>query len=317
MLALLFAAQVIASQASPVTAVDRRGDRAQQPYQSLYARGNRANLPVFPAAVPRTVVSLPVRQDRATAYTYTFPNRGVRTSSAPAVTVPVQTFPLLLNPSVIVARAATAVWSQPSTTGITKGAARQVVCTGYANTNWFGTVNLQRGLRATGYQNVNRFGSEAATEHYTITATGYHNLNHFGAPLITQVIPTRMLFASGLVNANRFGSISVTLVPYYLYPTGYKEVLEIGDPMSAPRSWFIGDVEGTPVMARKSLKIRGNPPFSPEAIVAEEAAAGILAPDMKLVAVATNPDGTAVLTFYNGGPWTEKTTPVVDVTEEA
>ena len=297
MLALLFAAQVLASQAAPAQTVDRCGDRATQPYQNLYARGDRANLPAFPAAIQRTVVSLPVRQDRATAYTYTFPNRGVRASPVPVVTVPVQTFPLLLNPSVVVARAATAVWSQPSATGITKGATRQVVCTGYAN--------------------VNRFGSEAVTEHYTITATGYHNLNHFGAPLVTQVIPTKTLLASGLVNTNRFGSISVTLAPYYLYPTGYKEVLEIGDPMSAPRSWFIGDVEGTPVMARKSLKIRGTPPFSPEAIVAEEAAAGILAPDMKLVAVATNPDGTAVLTFYNGGPWTEKTTPVVDVTEEA
>jgi hypothetical protein len=317
LLALLFAAQVLASQAAPAQTVDRCGDRATQPYQSLYARGDRANLPAFPAAIQRTVVSLPVRQDRATAYTYTFPNRGVRASPVPVVTVPVQTFPLLLNPSVVVARVATAAWSQPSATGITKGATRQVVCTGYANVNRFGTINLQRGIRATGYQNVNRFGSEAVTEHYAITATGYHNLNHFGAPLVTQVIPTKTLLASGLVNTNRFGSISVTLAPYYLYPTGYKEVLEIGDPMSAPRSWFIGDVEGTPVMARKSLKIRGTPPFSPEAIVAEEAAAGILAPDMKLVAVATNPDGTAVLTFYNGGPWTEKTTPVVDVTEEA
>ena len=317
MLALLFAAQVLASQAAPAQTVDRCGDRATQPYQSLYARGDRANLPAFPAAIQRTVVSLPVRQDRATAYTYTFPNRGVRASPVPVVTVPVQTFPLLLNPSVVVARAATAAWSQPSATGITKGATRQVVCTGYANVNQFGSeaVTEHYTITATGYHNLNHFGAPLVTQ--VIYQTGYHNLNHFGAPLVTQVIPTKTLLASGLVNTNRFGSISVTLAPYYLYPTGYKEVLEIGDPMSAPRSWFIGDVEGTPVMARKSLKIRGTPPFSPEAIVAEEAAAGILAPDMKLVAVATNPDGTAVLTFYNGGPWTEKTTPVVDVTEEA
>ena len=314
MLALLFAAQVIASQASPVTAVDLRGDRARQPYQSLYARGNRANLPVFPAGVPRTVVSLPARMDRATAYTYAFPDRGVRASPPPVVTVPTQAFPLLLNPSVVVARPPARAWSTPGAAGgSVKAPPSFAQCAGFLNSNAFGTINVQRRVDATGYQNVNRFGTPSTLDREFIIATGYHNTSHFGAALITQTIPSRNLVASGWENINRFGSVAVTLAPYYLYLTGLKEALEIGDPLSGPSDWFARGVE---TVARTSLRIRGTPPFDPAAIVAEESAAGILAADMTLVAIATEDDGTAVLTFYDGGPWTDATTPVIDTTKE-
>ena len=225
MLALLFAAQVLASQATPVQTVDLRGDRARQTYQSLYARGNRTNLPAFPAPIPRTVISLPSRQDRATSYAYVFPNRGARAAPAPTVTVPIQTFPLLLNPSIIIAARPAIAWSMPTATGAGTIAPQFAACTGYANVNAFGSPTLGERdyLNPSGYANINAFGA-AAKISYTVYATGYANVQAFGVPNVQ-----RGLHATGYANSQAFGSPTVTQGTR-LNATGYAEVNGFGAP---------------------------------------------------------------------------------------
>ena len=113
MLSLLFAAQVVA-QATPAVTAALRGDRARSPYQSLYARGDRANLPVFPANTPQLVVSISKRGDRSTVYAFTPPNRQDRVVPVTAPLAPVLTFPLLLNSARVVRPPAVAPWTMPA-----------------------------------------------------------------------------------------------------------------------------------------------------------------------------------------------------------